>query len=325
MKEEKLREMEQLITRKYGNLGGIIVQKDGRTLYEYYRNDCTAWSPVHVFSVTKSVISILIGIAIEQGYIKSIDQKILEFFPDYTIKKGEKTIQNITLRDMLTMTVPYKYIFAPYTKYFSSDDWVRTSLDLLGGKGKIGDFRYAPVIGPDIFSGILVNATGKLVLDFAKKYLFEPLGINVKDSIIFHSKEEQLAFYEDKTAEGWVADPKGIHTCGWGLMLTPMDMLRIGELYLNKGLWNGKRIVSEEWIRESTREQSRWGKRRYGYLWWVIDEAEHSYAALGDGGNVIYVNESNQLVVAIASYFKPRAADRMKLIKEYIEPIFNET
>lgn len=324
MKETRLKEMEQLIDRKYDNLGGIIVQKGQKTVYEAYRNDCTALSPVHVFSVTKSILSLLIGIAVDQGYIKSIDQKVLDFFPDYTVKKGEKTIQDITLRDMLTMTAPYKYRFAPYPKYYSSEDWVKFSLDLLGGRGKIGTFRYAPVIGPDIFSGILVNATGRSVLDFAKEFLFDPLGIYVKDSVVFRNKEEQMAFYKDKKAEGWVSDPKGTHTGGWGLMLTLTDMLKIGKLYLNHGLWEGEQIVSAKWIQESTMQHSSFRKFKYGYLWWVIDEKERAYAALGDGGNVIYVNEKRELVVAIASYFKPKAEDRMKLIKEYIEPIFCE-
>lgn len=92
----------------------------------------------------------MIGIAIDKGYIKSLDQKVLDFFPDYTVKRGEKTIQKVSLKDLLTMTAPYKYKYAPYTKYFTSDNWVKTALDLLGGRGKIGDFRYTPVIGPDI-------------------------------------------------------------------------------------------------------------------------------------------------------------------------------
>ena len=76
----------------------------------------------------------------DKGCIKNIHQKVLDFFPEYEIKKGEKTIQNITLRDLLTMTAPYKYKFNPYIKYFTSDNWVKFSLDLLGGKGQAGKF-----------------------------------------------------------------------------------------------------------------------------------------------------------------------------------------
>lgn len=317
-------QMEKIIHSSYRNIGGIVVRKEDKTVYESYSNECTQDSTFHVFSVTKSIMSMLIGMAIDQGYIEGIHQKVLDFFPDYTVKNGEKNIQSITLKDMLTMTVPYKYKSEPYAAYFSSDDWVKASLDLLGGKGKIGEFRYAPVIGPDILSGILVKATGQSVLDFAKKHLFTPLEIQVEANIVFHSEEEQKAFYHARNVNGWVADPKGVNTAGWGLNLTVADMAKLGQLYLNEGVWKGRQLVSKEWIRESTREQSRcdqW-ELAYGYLWWVIDGNEHAYAALGDGGNVIYINEKKNMVISIASLFVPHAQDRVKLIREYIEPAF---
>ena len=113
----------------------------------------------------------LLGIALDKGYIKNLDEKVIDFFPNYTIKKREKTIQHITIRNLLTMTAPYKYKSNPYTKFFSSADWVTSSLDLLGGSGKIGDFRYAPVIGIDILSGILINTTGQSVFTSATSIL----------------------------------------------------------------------------------------------------------------------------------------------------------
>ncbi len=261
----------------------------------------------------------------DKGYIDSIEQKVLEFYPQYTVKKGEKTIQNITIRDLLTMTAPYKYMFNPYIKYFTSMDWVKFSLDKLGGKGRIGKFRYAPIIGPDILSGILVEVTGQSVLDFAKENLFDPLGITVEKSIIFHSKEEQVAFSKATDISGWVASPTGINTAGWGLTLSPMDMAKIGQLFLSKGIWNGERIISEKWVVESTSEQSRWKQRNlpYGYLWWV-SEQDNGYTAMGDGGNIIYVNPEKNMVVAITSVFLPRAKDRMEFIKNYVEPIFEK-
>lgn len=316
--------MERIINSSYSNIGGIIVLKSGKALYENYFNQCTAASTFHVFSVTKSIISILIGNAIDKGFIRSINQKVLDFFPDYAVKRGEKTIQNVTLKDMLTMTTPYKYKSEPYTEYFASDNWVNSALDLLGGKGKIGEFRYTPLIGPDILSGILVKTTGQSVLDFATKYLFSPLGITVGSNVVFHNKDEQLAFYKTKNVSGWVADRAGVNTAGWGLNLTPAAMAKIGQLYLDDGIWDDKQIISSDWINESTKEHSRcnqW-KLSYGYLWWIIDEGEHAYAAIGDGGNIIYVNTKKKMVVSIASLFVPRAKDRIKLIKEYIEPMF---
>ena len=322
MDQEKITAFERTINSDYSNIAGIIILKNGITSYESYFNNYTANAAFHVFSVTKSILSILIGIALDKGYIKSLGQKVLDFFPDYTPKRGEKTAQRVTVRDMLTMTTPFKYKSAPYTKYFSSDDWVKSALDLLGGKGELGRFRYAPLIGPDILSGILTNVTGQSVLRFAYENLFSPLGIDVTQGVVFHSKEEQLSIMKDHHESGWVADPQGINTAGWGLFITPADMAKIGQLYLNRGAWNGRQLVSAEWIGESTRVHSRWDELRlsYGYLWWIIDG--DSYAALGDGGNVIYVNPAKSLVVAIASLFKPAAKDRIELIKKLIEPIF---
>jgi CubicO group peptidase (beta-lactamase class C family) len=315
--------MERMINSSYNNIGGIIVQKGGKIQYENYYNGCTATSRFHVFSVTKSIISILLGIALDQGYIKSIDQRVLDFFPEYEVKRGEQTIQRITLRDMLTMTAPYKYKTEPYTEYFASNDWVKSALDLLGGKGKIGEFRYAPLIGPDIFSGILIKGTGLFVLDFATENLFAPLGIRVEGKVVFHNKEEQLAWYQEKNVKGWVADPRGVNTAGWGLTLTAVDMAKLGQLYMDGGSYQNQQIVSTQWINESIMGHSHWDKLSYGYLWWIIDDKEPIYAAMGDGWNVIYVNEKRKLVISIASYFVPQAKDRLKLIRGYIEPVFS--
>ncbi|MEA4893971.1 MAG: serine hydrolase [Oscillospiraceae bacterium] len=324
MNQENIAELEMTICSDYSNIAGITVLKNGVKLYENHFNGYTADSAFHVFSVTKSILSALIGIAVDKGYIRSLDQKVLDFFPDYTTKRGEKTAQRVTIRDMLTMTTPFKYKSAPYTKYFSSKSWVKSALDLLGGKGEIGQFRYTPLIGPDILSGILTSATGQSALEFAYENLFSPLGIEVTRKVVFQTKEEQLSIMKDHHESGWVADPQGINTAGWGLFLTPSDMAKIGQLYLNRGIWDGKQTISAEWIAESTKVHSRWDelKLSYGYLWWIIDG--DSYAAIGDGGNVIYVNPAKNLVIAIASLFKPTAKDRIELIKKYIEPIFED-
>lgn len=321
MNKTELLKLEKIIESDYSNIAGIQISHDGALMYENYWNECTADRRIHIYSVTKSIVSILIGIAIDKGYIKSVHQKVIDFFPEYTPKKAEKTIQNVTLEHLLTMTAPYKYKFSPYTKYFTSKDWVKSSLDLLGGKGNIGEFRYAPVIGPDILTGILTRATGKCVSDFATNHLFAPLDIKTPPNVIFHSKEEQMAFYKAKYTDGWVVDPMGVHTAGWGLALSTSEMTKIGQLYLNNGICKNKQIISTQWINESTKEHSRWAKQDlpYGYLWWLGDDG--GYAAMGDGGNIIYVNPSKKLVVSIVSIFASRPKDRIALIKKYIEPL----
>lgn len=320
---EKTKQLEQLLQKEYGNTGAVLVWSKGKRVFEYYAEGCDETSPFHVFSVTKSVLSLLFGIAMEKGYITDVSQPILTFFPDYKVQKKEKTIQKIALKDMLTMTAPYKYIIGPYRKFFSSEDWVTASLDLLGGRGKIGKFRYAPLIGPDIFSGILRNTTGQSVREFANENLFRPLGTEIPQDIYFESEKEQMEFYESRNVRGWVVDGKGVNTGGWGLILTPQIMEQIGVLLVNQGSYDGKQLVPGSWIKEMTTPKSSWKKMQYGYLWWIIDEREHSFAALGDGGNAIYVNPDRELVVICASYFEKKTKDRVKLIKEVIEPIFS--
>lgn len=129
--------LEHIIAADYDNIAGIVVMKKGKTVYERYFDGFTPEDTVHIMSVTKSIVSALIGIAIDKGFIKNPDQKVLDFFPDYTIKRGEHTIQNVTIKQLLTMTAPYKYRNEPYTKVYTSNDWTKAALDLLGGKAGI--------------------------------------------------------------------------------------------------------------------------------------------------------------------------------------------
>lgn len=323
MLQETIKKLEQSIQQSYGNTTGLLVRKDGRTLYEGYFNGFAAEHAGHVYSVTKSVFSILIGIAIDLKKIKSVDATVLSFFPDYVVEPEETAIQNITIRHLLTMTAPYKYETEPYDAFFTSLNPIYTALDFLGGEAPTGKFRYSAIGGTHILSGILTRATGISTFDFATERLFKPLGIEVPRSIVLHSAEEHFSVMNDRTTRGWVADPQRNNMASWGLFLTPGEMAKIGQLYLNCGALDGKQIVSAEWIAESAREQSRcaeWGNLGYGYLWWIIDE--DSYAALGDGGNVIYVNHKNNMVITLAAQFLPDAADRIDWIKREIEPMF---
>jgi CubicO group peptidase (beta-lactamase class C family) len=322
MTQQTIQEFEAEVRSQYGNVAGMIVQKRGQTLYEGYFNGRTAKHAAHLFSVTKSVFSLLFGIAVDLGKIGSIDQKVLDFFPEYRIPAGEQTIQNVTIRHLLTMTAPYKYEKEPYERFFTSPNPIQDALDLLGGDKPIGVFNYSAIGGTHMLSGILARATGQSALEFATEHLFAPLGIAPMQPITLHSAEEHFAVMNDRNTRGWVADPQGNNFASWGLFLTPREMARIGQLCLQGGVWNGERVVSEQWIAQSTREQSHWGELAYGYLWWVLDEDR--FAALGDGGNVIYGNTRNGMVIAIASLFAPDAKDRIEWILSQIEPMFDD-
>jgi len=317
------KELENLIRQEYSNISGLAIFLKGQLEYEYYTDGYDQDSTIHVASVTKSILSLLIGIAIEQGAIKSIEDSVLDYFPLYKLKRGEKTIQQLTVRHLLTMSAPYKFKSEPYTKVYSKDDWTIAALDLLGGKGKVGEFKYTTV-GIQILSGIITNATNQSVLEFANENLFDPLGIEVSRNIRIKNKDDYLIFLKKNVSSGWVIDPKGVNTAGWGLTLTTRDMAKIGQLYLNKGIWKNKKIVSPKWLKDSVSKHSSFDNKAYGFLWWVIDDVTGNYAAIGDGGNIIYVSTQNEMVVAITSQFKPRTKDRIELIKKHIEPIFNK-
>ncbi len=324
MNHDKIQMLAEAVRRLDDNITGILIHKDGESKYENYFLGYSAENAAHVFSVTKSIVSALIGIAIGKGMIKSIDQKVLDFFPDYTVLPDEKTIQHVTIKNLLTMTAPYKYETEPFMLFFTSPDPVRAALDLLGGEKPIGTFHYSAIGGTHILSAILSRTTGQNALAFAQEHLFHPLGIQVPRDILLQSEEEHVAVMSDPNTRGWVVDPQGNNFASWGLFLTPREMVKIGQLYLNGGAWEGKQVVPAAWVAESTREHSRCsdlGNLAYGYLWWIIDS--DSFAALGDGGNVIYVNTKKHMVISIAAFMKPDAKDRIGWIKTEIETLFS--
>ena len=323
-----IEELHTFIKEKQPNICQISCFKDGQVVYSDQWNKYKENDTCHVMSTTKSIVALLVGIAIDKGYITSIDQKVLEFFPDYKIKRGEKTIQQITIKHLLTMSAPYKYKYEPWTKICSSDDWTIAALDFLGGrKGITGEFKYS-TLGIHILTGIISKTSGLKVVDFANMYLFEPIGVEKHYNYLVKTAEEHKHFTMGKEPREniWFCDPQGIGAAGYGLCFSAMDMAKIGQLCLDKGVYKGRQIISAKWIEEMTRPNYKcgeeFGNMSYGYLWWIMDENKPAYSAIGNSGNVIYVNPTKNLVIAVTSYFKPTIFDRVDFIKEHIEPLF---
>lgn len=319
-------ELRDFIAEKQPNICQIAAWRDGELVYSdewngYADTDCT-----HVMSATKSVMALLVGIAVDQGKISGVDDKVLSYFPDYQVKRGEKTLQEVTIRHLLTMRAPYKGKGDPWAKVCKSLNWTYASLDFLGGRNGLTDeFSYRTVC-LHVLSGILWKATGMKTVDFANEYLFKPLGIATHENYYAKSAEEHRHFTIDKEPKGnvWFADRDGLGTPGYGLCMSAKDMAKLGVLCLNKGVWEGKRIISASWIEEMTRprvvEGNMFRGMQYGYLWWIIHPEKNVYAAIGNSGNVIYVNPEEKVVVAVASYFKPTIFDRVDFIEEYVLP-----
>lgn len=321
--------LHERVEKETGNIREIAAMKNGKLVYEDYWGGFKPTHTLHVMSVTKSVVSLLIGIAIDKGLIKSVEQKVLDFFPDYTVKRGERTIQQVTLRHLLTMTAPYKYRSEPWTRVCTSDDWTQAALDLLGGKnGLTGEYRYS-TLGIHILTGIISKTSGLTTVEFANRYLFTPLGISPYRGYEAQTAEEHKAFIMSKEPKDniWLVDPQGVGTAGYGLCLSARDMAKLGGLCLSGGEYDGKRIVSRGWIEESTRPRVQggelFGNMSYGYLWWTPDKERPAYAALGNGGNVIYINPERGTVVSVACVFKPLIFDRVEFIQKNIEPLLD--
>lgn len=320
-------ELHRYIGEKQPNICQISVLQDGQEIYSdewngYKRTDCT-----HITSATKSVVALLIGIAVDKGMIGSIGDKVLSYFPEYTVKRGERTIFDISIKQLLTMRAPYKGKGDPWTKVCTSEDWTRASLDFLGGRGGITDeFDYHTVC-LHILSGILYKSSGMKTVDMANKYLFCPLGIAEHENFYAVTEAEHKEFITDKSPKNnvWFADPQGIATSGYGLCMSACDMAKIGQLCLQNGVWNGKKIVSAEWLGEMLTprkiESGVFGGLYYGYLWWIVHPERNIYAAVGDSGNVIYVDPNRRVVAAVSSYFKPAVRDRVEFVESVLLPM----
>ena len=309
------------------NICQICAMSNGETLFEDSWRGFKPEDAVNVNSVTKGVMALLAGIAVDKGAIKSLDEKVMSFFPDYEVKRGEKTIYDVTIRHLLTMSAPYKGKSEPWKKVCTSDDWTKAALDFLGGRGGItGEFRYA-TLGIQILAGIIERATGEKCIDYANENLFIPLGIPEHVLHGASNKEDQFNFFMNKgpRKNEWYSDPQDTVTAGWGLCASGRDLAKIGDMVLNDGIYAGKQVVSKEWIKQMTTPYMKLGRMfgfmEYGFLWYKPIENREVYAAIGDSGNIIYVNREKNVSVGITGTFKPRIFDRVEFIEKSVLPL----
>jgi CubicO group peptidase (beta-lactamase class C family) len=263
------------------NINSLLIIRNGQVVLDAYFYPYDNSIPHKLASVTKSFTTTLIGIAIAQGKIQ-LDQPMVSFFQDRTIANLDERKRNITVRNLVSMMNGFESGClsgdeSTLDAMRSNPDWVQAALDrkLVHEPGTI--FCYDSP-GMHLLSAILQESTGMTELNFARQYLFEPLGIR--------------KVY-------WQSDPQG-YSHGWGdLYLKPRDAAKLGYLWLNKGTWDGKQIVPAAWVADSVTEHSFGGMDGYGFGWWV---SKDSYYALGHGGqNVKIYPAFNAIVVTTAS------------------------
>jgi len=293
----------EINNNQYGELHSLLVVRNGKLVFEEYYNDFTQDDLHPLYSVTKTFTSALIGIAIDQGLINSVDDYLLDYFPEYYNPTYEDSLkQTIQIKHLLTMTGG----FANEDGIYESDDYLEFMLNLpmASTPGKVWKYSGGTTM---LLSGLIQNATGLSAEDFAATNLFNPLNI---------------------TDWYWNTGPNNLTGAAGGLNLRPFDMAQFGQLYLQEGLWNGNQIISKEWINESSQVYvpSSSGDRSYGYhLYQYVDasgivevlDKNDIYFASGAKVQKIYVIPHLDCVVVITS----ENADFRPLLKKLISSI----
>lgn len=284
----------------------LIVVRHGKIVLErYYLGDRHSTS--NVFSVTKSFISALTGIAIREGFIKDEEDPLEKYLPSYYRNNTNPGWKDINIRHLLMMTPGFSDDMSRWT---SSEDWIGFTFGRPLNQKPGQKFEYANS-ATHLLSAVITDASGMDTLTFAQQNLLEPL----------HFKNTN-----------WSKDPQGYYTGYANMFLRPRDMAKFGCLYLNNGKWEGKQLVPQEWVQESTKvqydfnkEEDRGFENGYGLLWWISGETGyHMFSAVGYGGQYIDVIPGLDLVVVITSV--PNMAlsvdnvIRMELLEKYIIP-----
>lgn len=288
MDSAKLLIADEFIQDRLTDVFSLLIVKNGYLVFEKYYSWGSPSKIALVHSITKSVTSALIGIALEKKHLDSVDQKLIDFFPEYVNDDLDPRIKEISLKHILTMSAGFSWNdLGPVMRdWYTSEDWAKFTIQLPIVTNPGDKFNYNSSIS-HLLSIILTKSTKTNTLDFAKQNLFKPLGI-------------QSGF--------WRQDPRGYHIGGFGLGFSARDLARFGFLYLNNGYWNGQSIVPEQWVQQSTEQQIQavshplYGTFGYGYQWWVkqVDGCS-SFRAWGRRGQYIVVVPELDLVIVVTS------------------------
>ncbi|MBS4216782.1 serine hydrolase [Bacillus sp. FJAT-49711] len=290
---------------KKEKIGSCLIHHRGKAIFQYYKNRKMDNKLHKINSVTKSIVSILIGIAIDEGLIKNVQTPIVTYFPNL-----EETKKLITIEHLLTMTPGFKWEeFGDWGgrpfPMINSHNWVQFVLDkeLTTAPGEKMAYNSGC---SHLLSAIIQKVSGTTLEKYAFEKLFKPLAIN------------EYRLHQDS---------KGIGIGGFGLSLKSEDLLKIGLLMLQKGIWENKQIVSKEWVEASTSKKYEgydW-IGSYAYHWWVLEDERLSfptYFAMGYGGNYIIINPAFEFVMVFTSELYNHTLLPMDLFKKYIIKYF---
>jgi CubicO group peptidase (beta-lactamase class C family) len=292
--EARLARLASALDSDYRGVQGILVARHGRIVFERYRAGKTAATRFPVYSVTKTVIGMLVGIAVGSPMqdIGGADQLLGDILTAEVLAATDQRVQETTLRHLLTMRSGWR------DTQLSGPNLVLQAINRRLARPPGKEFEYDNG-SAHVMSAVISRATGFPTGEYARQGLFQPLGIVPGE---------------------WAKDANGLELGSTGLTLTVRDMAKLGELYLRNGEWEGRQIVHPRWVAASTRswvdtDDPRLG---YGYYWW-IDKPTKSYVAIGFAGQVVWVTPAKDIVVAVVS--DPARAPRVReLITELVLP-----
>jgi CubicO group peptidase (beta-lactamase class C family) len=322
----KLQAMEAPIKAgEFKKIGSVLVARHGKLVYEgYFDGDATTLRNTR--SATKSVTGILIGLAIQQGKLSGVDAKVLALLPERRrkVQNPDPRKEKITVEDLLTMSSPLEcddwndYSRGNEERMYLVEDWTQFILDLpMRGRMQTGESPEQPKYGRNfsyctggvfMLSEIIGKTTGMRTDHFAHEKLFTPLGIKA-DRVV------------------WAYSPQGSPMTGGGLQFTSPDLLKLGQLYLDGGKWQGKQLINADWVKRSTTPHAVIDDQtEYGYLWWLksFKSGDRSYPAFfmtGNGGNKVVVFPSLDIVVVLtATNYNTRGMHELteKLLTDYV-------
>lgn len=304
MNENILENLTKEINDKNYEIHSLLIIKNGFLVFERYGSSYTPNDIHQLNSSTKSIVSALFGIAIKEGHVSGITDKMLTYFSNMSIKNLSPEKKNITIEDLLDMRSGLEWNDEQITmEYYYSENAVQYILDRPMVAAPNTEWHYNSG-SSHLLSAIITGTTGKPAMLYARNKLFTPLGISR---------------YE------WSTDKQNINHGGLGLALTPRDMAKFGYLYLNKGKWENEQIIPEDWVTTSTSAHSDtyWGSR-YGYHWWIPNN--ECFASQGACGQNIYVYPEKNIVIVYTGGLPVEKADSIlhQLTSDYIIPAIND-
>ena len=296
---------ERFVGDSMPNLYSLVVVQHGYVVVEEYWHGADSLTPFDLRSATKSVTATVVGEELWQRDLKSVDQRVAEFFPDYFRNQGPDSWKwRIRLRHLLTMTAGFEWAEGTGI-HVPADAPETTFIALPMAKIPGTKFNYNSG-GIHLLSIILSRTTGQSLRELANATVFRPIGLEVP-------------------LERWDADPLGHSYGGYGLWLTAREMARFGYLYLNDGCWEDRRVLPPGWVEEATAPHvdTPFGKGTYGYLWWRTTFDGHpAYFAGGWGGQHVVVVPELDLVIVTTAVPEPTSitTDPLRMVRRFVVP-----